>query len=80
MQKYNVEYKLKRCSKKEYMKQCRVSWKKWPVQNPTHKTTHKHVEHHDATDIWKKTNLFVFIGFFWFFYFFNKWLSLEVFM
>ena len=24
---------------------------KWPVQKPTHRTTQKHVEHHDATDI-----------------------------
>jgi len=24
---------------------------KWPVQKPTHRTTQKHAEHHDATDI-----------------------------
>jgi len=24
---------------------------KWPVQKPTHRTTRKHVEHQDATDI-----------------------------
>jgi len=24
---------------------------KWPVQKPTHRTTQKHVEHHDATDM-----------------------------
>ena len=28
---------------------------KWPVQKPTHRTTKKHVEHHDVTDIYKKT-------------------------
>ena len=48
-------YKLKRCSKKECWKQYRyVKFKdimtKWPIQ-PTHRTTQKHVEHHDATDI-----------------------------
>jgi len=50
------QYKLKRCSKKECCKQCRYiklngTMTKWPVQNPTHKTTQKHVEHQDATDI-----------------------------
>jgi len=32
---------------------------KWPVQNPTHRMTqkHVHVEHHDATDIKKQTKL-----------------------
>jgi len=49
-------YKLKRCSKKECWKGCRyVKFKgtitKWPVQKPTHRTTQKHVEHHDTTDI-----------------------------
>ena len=44
---------MKRCSKKEYCKQCKyVKFKgtitKWPVQTPTHRTTQKHVEHHDA--------------------------------
>ena len=51
-----MQYILKRCSKKECCKQCRhVKFKgtirKWPVQKPTHKTTEKHVEHEDATDI-----------------------------
>jgi len=27
---------------------------KWPVQKPKHRTTQKHVEHQDATDIKKK--------------------------
>jgi len=53
-QTYN--YKLKRCLKKECCKQCRyVKFKgimtKWPVQQPTHRTTLKHVEHQDATAI-----------------------------
>jgi len=26
---------------------------KWPVQKLTHRTTQKHVKHHDATDIKK---------------------------
>jgi len=26
-------------------------WQKWPVQKPTHRTTQKHVEHLDVTDI-----------------------------
>jgi len=30
---------------------------KWPVQKPTHRTTQKHVEHHDATDIRKKLSV-----------------------
>jgi len=47
-----IQYKLKRCSNIE----CRyVKFKgtvtKWPVQKPTHRTTHKHEEHHDATNI-----------------------------
>jgi len=29
---------------------------KWPVQKQTHRTTQKHVEHQDATDIQKNTN------------------------
>jgi len=28
---------------------------KWPVQNQSHRTTQKHVEHQDATGIPKKT-------------------------
>ena len=28
---------------------------KWPVQKPTHRTTQKHVEHLDVTDIQEKT-------------------------
>jgi len=48
--------KLKRCSKKECCKQCRyVKFKgtitKCPVQKATHRTTQKHIEHHDATAI-----------------------------
>jgi len=27
---------------------------KWPVQTSTHRTTQKHVENHDATDILKE--------------------------
>ena len=49
------KYKLKRCSNKACCKQCRyVKFKgttKWPVQKLTHRTTQKHVQHHDATDI-----------------------------
>jgi len=33
---------------------------KWPGQNQTHRTTQKHAEQQDATDIQKKT---VFFGF-----------------
>ena len=33
---------------------------KWPVHKQTHITTHKHVEHKNATDI--KKNLFVCIS------------------
>jgi len=29
---------------------------KWLVQNQTHRTTQKHVEHQDATDIHKNTH------------------------
>jgi len=40
---------------------------KWPVQKQTHRTTQKHVEHQDTTDIQKKkTHLFVFFGFLFF--------------
>jgi len=51
-----LQYKLKRCSKKECCKQCRYvkfmgTLTKWPVQKPTQRKTQKHVEHHDATDI-----------------------------
>ena len=51
-------YTLKRCSKKEYCKQCRYvkfrgTMTKWPVQKLTHRTVQKHVPHHDATDIQK---------------------------
>jgi len=31
---------------------------KWPVQKPTHRTTQKHVENKDATDIYKKNTIF----------------------
>ena len=49
-----ILYKLKKCSKKEFCKQCRyVKFKdtmtKWPVQKPTHRTTQKHIQH--ASDI-----------------------------
>jgi len=52
----HILYILTRCSNKEYCKQCRyVKFKgtmtKWPVQKLTHRTTQKHVQHHDATDI-----------------------------
>jgi len=44
--------------KKACCKHCRyVKFKdamtKWPVQKPTHRTTQKHVEHQDTTDILK---------------------------
>ena len=32
----------------------KVTMTKWPIQKPTHRTTDKHVEHHDATVIQKK--------------------------
>jgi len=49
-------YKFKRCSNKDCCKQCRyVKFKgtmtKWPVQKLTHRTTQKHAQHHDTTDI-----------------------------
>ena len=64
---------MKRCSKKECCKQCRYfkvkgTTTKWPVQKPTHRTTQKHAEHHDATDI-QKTTIFVFLDFFNFLFF-----------
>ena len=64
------KYKLKRCAKKDYCKQCRhVKFKgtmtKWPVQKQTHGTAQKHVEHRDATDI-KHKLFFVFSGFYGF--------------
>jgi len=67
------KYKLKRCAKKECCKQCRhVKFKdtmtKWPVHKQTHRTTQKHVEHHDATDI--KNNIF--LCFSDFYTYFNK--------
>ena len=63
-----------RCSNKECCKQCRyVKFKgtmtKWPVQKLTHRTTQKHVQLHDATNIQKKT-IFVFFGFFFFYFLF----------
>ena len=53
---YICQYKFKRCSKKDCYKQCRyVKFKgtmtKWLVQKLTHRTTQKHVQHHDAKDI-----------------------------
>jgi len=70
----SIQYKLKRCSNKEYCKQCRyVKFKgtmtKWPVQKLTHRTTQKHVQHHDATDVYKNY-IFVFFGFFFFYFLF----------
>ena len=52
----NALHKLKRCLNKECCKQCRYvkstgTMTKWPVQKLTHRTTQKHVQHHDATDI-----------------------------
>jgi len=35
-------------------------WQTWPVQKITHRTTQKHVQHHDATDIWKKHHFLCF--------------------
>jgi len=51
---------LKKCCKECRYVQFKDTMKKWPVQKPTHRTTHKHVEHHDATDIMKKTFFCVF--------------------
>jgi len=42
----------------------------WPVQKLTQKTTQKHIQHQDATDI-KKKYFFVFFGFL-FFIFLNE--------
>ena len=66
------KYKLKRCSKTNVvnnvdMSSLRETMTQWPVQNPSHKTTQKHVEHHDATDI--KNTIFVFFRVFIFIYF-----------
>jgi len=33
---------------------------KWPIQQPTHRTAHKHTEHQDATNIRKETIVCVF--------------------
>jgi len=33
------------------MSSLRPTMTKWPVQKLTHKTTQKHLQHHDATDI-----------------------------
>jgi len=30
---------------------------KWPVQKLTHRTTQKHLQHHDATDIKKNRSI-----------------------
>jgi len=51
-----LQYKLKRWSKRECCKQCRyVKFKgtmtKLPVQKVTHRTAQKHVNHQQATDI-----------------------------
>jgi len=32
---------------------------KWPAHKQTHRRTHKHVEHQDATDIQKSLNRFL---------------------
>ena len=60
----NTMYKLKRCSKIECCKQCRYvklkgTMTKWSVQKLTHRTTQKHVQHHDATDICVKALLVI---------------------
>jgi len=52
----NKLYKLKRCSKKECLQQCRhVKFKGTMTilsqQKQTHRTAQKHAEHQDATDI-----------------------------
>ena len=62
---------MKRCSKKECCKQCKHVKSKgtvtnWPVQKPTNRTLQKHVEHHDATDIWFRKNFFCVFGIFFF--------------
>jgi len=56
-----MKYNLKRCSKKEFCKQCRHvkfmgTTTKWPVQKQTHRKAQKHAEHQDVTDI--QNNLF----------------------
>ena len=59
-----LQYKLKRCAKKEYCKQCRYvkcTMTKWPVHGKTHRITQKLAEHQDATDN-EKTLVFVFFG------------------
>jgi len=47
--------KLKCCCYQCYKQYRYVKFKftmtKWPVQKPAHRTTHKDVEHQDATDI-----------------------------
>jgi len=49
---------------------------KWLVHKPTHRTTQKHVEHQDATDISKKKTLFfVFFGFLLLLFFFYNFLN-----
>jgi len=75
------KYKLKRCSKTNVvnnvdMSSLRETMTQWPVQNPSHRTTQKHVEHHDATDI--KNTIFVFffgVLFLFIFYFINNFLN-----
>jgi len=39
---------------------------KWPLQKQTQRTTQKHVEHQDETDLKKKHYFFVFFGMFFF--------------
>jgi len=41
----------KKCSKQCRNVKLKSTMAKWPVQKPTHRTTQKHVEHKDATDI-----------------------------
>ena len=55
-------YNLKRCSKKECCKQCGHV----KLKGTMTKYTEKHVEHQDATDIQKKTFLFLSIRIFYF--------------
>jgi len=39
------------CRKQNRYVKFKGTMTKWPVQKPTHRTTQKHVEHHDVTDI-----------------------------
>jgi len=72
---------LKRCINKECCKQCRYFKMKgtmtnWPVQKLTLRTTQKHAQQHDATDIKKTYFLFFRFLFFCFIFYllFLKWI------